>query len=132
MQSESGDSVEFLEHLKVDLFPDEVYVFTPRGQILALPRGATAVGRVPGPPQLRAYRVRRAQGVTDVLWAEEGTLQLPGETEATSVYALAIAGATRVQVRMTALDTTTSAPSTVDAPNGVVALTLSSRPVIVG
>jgi len=43
MQSESGDSVEFLEHLKVDLFPDEVYVFTPKGQILALPRGATAV-----------------------------------------------------------------------------------------
>ena len=43
MQSESGDSIEFLEHLKVDLFPDEVYVFTPRGQIMALPRGATAV-----------------------------------------------------------------------------------------
>jgi guanosine-3',5'-bis(diphosphate) 3'-pyrophosphohydrolase len=43
MQSESGDSAEFLEHLKVDLFPDEVYVFTPKGQIMALPRGATAV-----------------------------------------------------------------------------------------
>jgi GTP pyrophosphokinase len=43
MQSESGDSVEFLEHLKVDLFPNEVYVFTPKGQIMALPRGATAV-----------------------------------------------------------------------------------------
>ncbi len=43
MQSESGDSIEFLEHLKVDLFPDEVYVFTPKGQILALPRGATGV-----------------------------------------------------------------------------------------
>jgi GTP pyrophosphokinase len=43
MQSESGDSVEFLEHLKVDLFPDEVYVFTPKGKILSLPRGATAV-----------------------------------------------------------------------------------------
>ena len=43
MQSQSGDSVEFLEHLKVDLFPDEVYVFTPKGRILALPRGATAV-----------------------------------------------------------------------------------------
>jgi guanosine-3',5'-bis(diphosphate) 3'-pyrophosphohydrolase len=43
MQSESGDSAEFLEHLKVDLFPDEVYVFTPNGKILALPRGATAV-----------------------------------------------------------------------------------------
>lgn len=41
--AESGDSVEFLEHLKVDLFPDEVYVFTPKGKILALPRGATAV-----------------------------------------------------------------------------------------
>ena len=40
---ESGDSVEFLEHLKVDLFPDEVYVFTPKGKILSLPRGATAV-----------------------------------------------------------------------------------------
>ena len=43
MQSQSGDSVEFLEHLKVDLFPDEVYVFTPKGKIMALPRGATAV-----------------------------------------------------------------------------------------
>jgi guanosine-3',5'-bis(diphosphate) 3'-pyrophosphohydrolase len=43
MQSEAGDSVEFLEHLKVDLFPDEVYVFTHKGQIMALPRGATAV-----------------------------------------------------------------------------------------
>ncbi len=41
--SQSSDSVEFLEHLKVDLFPDEVYVFTPKGKILALPRGSTAV-----------------------------------------------------------------------------------------
>jgi GTP pyrophosphokinase len=41
--SQSSDSVEFLEHLKVDLFPDEVYVFTPKGKIMALPRGATAV-----------------------------------------------------------------------------------------
>jgi GTP pyrophosphokinase len=43
IQSGSGDSVEFLEHLKVDLFPDQVYVFTPKGKILSLPRGATAV-----------------------------------------------------------------------------------------
>ena len=43
IQSESADSVEFLEHFKVDLFPDEVYVFTPKGNIMALPRGATAV-----------------------------------------------------------------------------------------
>ncbi len=43
IQSESSDSVEFLEHFKVDLFPDEVYVFTHKGKILALPKGATAV-----------------------------------------------------------------------------------------
>ncbi len=43
IQSGSGDSVEFLEHVKFDLFPDEVYVFTPKGRILALPRGATPV-----------------------------------------------------------------------------------------
>jgi guanosine-3',5'-bis(diphosphate) 3'-pyrophosphohydrolase len=43
MQSEAGDSVEFLEHLKVDLFPDEVYVFTPKGRIMSMPRGATSV-----------------------------------------------------------------------------------------
>jgi GTP diphosphokinase / guanosine-3',5'-bis(diphosphate) 3'-diphosphatase len=43
IQSESADSLEFLEHFKVDLFPDEVYVFTPKGKIMALPKGATAV-----------------------------------------------------------------------------------------
>ena len=43
LQSASKDSAEFLEHVKVDLFPGEVYVFTPRGKILALPRGATPV-----------------------------------------------------------------------------------------
>jgi GTP pyrophosphokinase len=43
MQSESGNPAEFLEHLKVDLFPDETYVFTPKGKIMALPHGATCV-----------------------------------------------------------------------------------------
>jgi len=43
IQNQSGDPQEFLEHVKVDLFPDEVYVFTPKGLILSLPRGATAV-----------------------------------------------------------------------------------------
>jgi GTP pyrophosphokinase len=43
IQDASGDSAEFLEHVKVDLFPAEVYVFTPKGKIMALPRGATAV-----------------------------------------------------------------------------------------
>lgn len=43
IQTESDDSYEFLEHFKVDLFPDEVYVFTPKGNIMALPHGSTAV-----------------------------------------------------------------------------------------
>jgi guanosine-3',5'-bis(diphosphate) 3'-pyrophosphohydrolase len=43
IQHQSGDPQEFLEHVKVDLFPDEVYVFTPKGRILSLPRGATTV-----------------------------------------------------------------------------------------
>ncbi len=41
--AQSDDSAEFLEHLKIDLFPDEVYVFSPKGKIFALPRGATTV-----------------------------------------------------------------------------------------
>ncbi len=43
LQTSSGDSSEFLEHVKTDLFPDEVYVFTPKGKILALPQGATVI-----------------------------------------------------------------------------------------
>ena len=43
MQQQAGDSLEFLENVKVDLFPDEVYVFTPTGDIMELPRGATVV-----------------------------------------------------------------------------------------
>lgn len=43
IQSDESDSLEFLEHLKIDLFPDEVYVFTPKGKILALPKGSTVI-----------------------------------------------------------------------------------------
>jgi GTP diphosphokinase / guanosine-3',5'-bis(diphosphate) 3'-diphosphatase len=43
MQQEGGDSLEFIENVKVDLFPDEVYVFTPAGEIMRLPGGATPV-----------------------------------------------------------------------------------------
>ena len=43
MQQGDADSREFFEHVKVDLFPDEVYVFSPAGQIFELPRGATPV-----------------------------------------------------------------------------------------
>ena len=43
IQDETRDATEFLEHIKIDLFPDAVYVFTPKSKILALPRGATPV-----------------------------------------------------------------------------------------
>ncbi len=43
IQDETRDSIEFLDHVKIDLHPDAVYVFTPRSKILALPRGATTV-----------------------------------------------------------------------------------------
>ena len=42
-QENFRDPGEFLENVRMDLFPDEVYVFTPRGEIKTLPRGATAV-----------------------------------------------------------------------------------------
>ena len=43
IQDETRDAAEFLEHIKIDLVPEAVYVFTPKSKILALPRGATAV-----------------------------------------------------------------------------------------
>jgi guanosine-3',5'-bis(diphosphate) 3'-pyrophosphohydrolase len=43
MQKRAGDSMEFIDNVKKDLFPDEIYVFTPKGRIYELPPGATAV-----------------------------------------------------------------------------------------
>lgn len=43
IQQAAGNSMEFLENVKVDLFPEEVYIFTPQGEIRELPRGSTAV-----------------------------------------------------------------------------------------
>lgn len=43
LQARSANAVEFLEHVKVDLFPNEVYIFTPKGKILVLPKGATPI-----------------------------------------------------------------------------------------
>lgn len=43
LQQSAGDSLEFIENVKIDLFPDEVYVFTPKGRIMELPKGSTAV-----------------------------------------------------------------------------------------
>ncbi len=43
MQQRAGNSLEFIENVKIDLFPDEVYVFTPKGAIMELPKGSTAI-----------------------------------------------------------------------------------------
>lgn len=43
MQKRAGNSLEFIENVKIDLFPDEIYVFTPKGTIFELPAGSTAV-----------------------------------------------------------------------------------------
>ena len=43
LQARSANAMEFLEHVKVDLFPDEVYILTPKGKILVLPDGATPI-----------------------------------------------------------------------------------------
>ena len=43
MRERANDSMEFIEHVKIDLFPDEIYVFTPKGAILELPAGATPI-----------------------------------------------------------------------------------------
>ncbi len=43
LQNNTGSTLEFIEHVKIDLYPDEVYVFTPSGEILSLPSGATCV-----------------------------------------------------------------------------------------
>ncbi|MCL6414308.1 bifunctional GTP diphosphokinase/guanosine-3',5'-bis pyrophosphate 3'-pyrophosphohydrolase [Aestuariirhabdus sp. Z084] len=43
LQQNAGDPLEFIENVKIDLFPDEVYIFTPKGNIMEMPKGATAV-----------------------------------------------------------------------------------------
>ena len=43
IHDETRDATEFFEHVKIDLFPDDVYVFTPKNKIITLPRGATVV-----------------------------------------------------------------------------------------
>lgn len=43
LQQNTGNALEFFENVKIDLFPDEVYVFTPQGEIMSLPRGATGL-----------------------------------------------------------------------------------------
>jgi guanosine-3',5'-bis(diphosphate) 3'-pyrophosphohydrolase len=65
-QRSAGSSLEFLENVKVDLFPDEVYVFTPKGDILSLPRNSTALDF--------AYAVHTDIGNTSVAARVDGKL----------------------------------------------------------
>ena len=72
LEDASYDPQEFLEHVKIDLFPDSVYVFTPKGHIRALPRGATALDF--------AYSVHSDLGNSCVAVRVNGN-QLPLRTE---------------------------------------------------
>lgn len=66
IQKRAGDSLEFIEHVKTDLFPDEVYVFTTQGEIISLPQGATPVDF--------AYAVHTALGNTCIACKSNGQL----------------------------------------------------------
>ncbi len=66
MQKQAGDSLEFLEHVKADLFPDEIYVFTPKGTIVELPSGATPIDF--------AYSVHTGLGDTCIACRVDGEL----------------------------------------------------------
>lgn len=66
IQKQAGDSLEFIEHVKADLFPDEVYVFTAQGEIVSLPQGATPVDF--------AYAVHTGLGDTCVACKTNGQL----------------------------------------------------------
>jgi len=66
MQQQAGNPVEFLEHVKADLFPDEVYVFTPKGEIVELPTGATPIDF--------AYSVHTGLGDTCIACHADGEL----------------------------------------------------------
>src|SRR6478735_4662396 len=72
IQHETRDAAEFWDHVKIDLFPDAVYVFTPKSQIMALPRGATVVDF--------AYAIHSNIGDRTVA-AKINSMQVPLRTE---------------------------------------------------
>ena len=72
IQNQTGDAAEFLEHIKVDLFPETVYVFTPKSKIITLPRGATPIDF--------AYQIHTAVGNTCIAARINGQLS-PLRTE---------------------------------------------------
>ncbi|MDR0275816.1 MAG: bifunctional (p)ppGpp synthetase/guanosine-3',5'-bis(diphosphate) 3'-pyrophosphohydrolase [Burkholderiaceae bacterium] len=75
IQNETRDAAEFLDHVKGDLAPDGIYVFTPKGQIVALPQGATAVDY--------AYAIHSDMGDHTVA-AKVNAEQVPLRTELTN------------------------------------------------
>ena len=91
-QESAGSSLEFLENVKVDLFPDEVYLFTPRGDILSLPRNATALdyaydwntpGGVPGSSEIGAA-MDVARLVSQIMGSGASTVQRRNASAANS------------------------------------------------
>jgi hypothetical protein len=94
-------------------------------------RGARTGERLPSPPSLRVYRIDREQGTVFVAWAEDGELQTPGETETAIEHRLDTGFSSSARLRTTAVDAAPPATRVVDAPGGVVTLSLTSRPVVV-
>ena len=84
--SQSSDSSEFLEHLKVDLFPDEVYVFTPKGKILSLPRGATGVDFAYSVRLPRASSVLRTIPRSSRAWRKSPTKSRQARSSGNSIW----------------------------------------------
>ena len=88
IQKQAGNSLEFIEHVKTDLFPDEVYVFTTKGDIISLPHGATPVDF--------AYAVHTGLGNTCVACKSNGDL-IPLSTRLESGVRLQIITAKNAQ-----------------------------------
>ena len=88
IQKQAGNSLEFIEHVKTDLFPDEVYVFTTKGDIISLPHGATPVDF--------AYAVHTDLGNTCVACKSNGDL-IPLSTRLESGVRLQIITAKNAQ-----------------------------------
>ena len=90
LETQGGDSAEFFENVKIDLFPDEVYVFTPKGKILTLPSGATAIdfayASIPmsatiAPPPTSIMNFHRCEPpCATAIWSRSSPSRIPSPT----------------------------------------------------